>query len=77
MSIYKVRIKSDGNKTTYTTNATVLMTITHIPDLNKFELSADGKSLLIDTAEEADNVARQKITALFTKLGIVPDFIKE
>ena len=77
MSIYKVRIKTEGCKTVYTTNSHTHLTIMHNATTGKYELSTPKCVKVFDTAEEADKIAREKITALFTSLGIVPNFIDE
>ena len=77
MAIYKVRIKTEGNTTTYTTNATTLATVTYRPDLNKWDASTPSVGMLADTKEEADKTARESITAFFASVGLIPNFINE
>jgi hypothetical protein len=77
MSIYKVRIKTEGNKTTYTTNATTLATVAYRADLDKYDVSTPSVGMLADTEAEAHNTARESITAFFATLGIVPEFIND
>jgi len=77
MAIYKVRIKTEGNTTTYTTNATTLATVTYRADLDKYDISTPSTGLSADTAEEAEKIVREGITRLFTSLGIVPEFIND
>lgn len=77
MAIYKVRIKTEGNTTTYTTNATMLATVTYHPTLDKWDVSAPSIGMLADTKEEAAKTARESITAFFASVGLTPDFINE
>lgn len=77
MSIYKVRIKTEDNKTTYTTNATTLATVAYRADLDKYDVSTPNSSVLADTEAEAHNTARENITVFFASLGIVPEFIND
>lgn len=77
MAIYKVRIKTEDNTTTYTTNATTLATVTFRPTLDKWDVSAPSIGMLADTQEDADKVARESITAFFASVGFTPDFITE
>lgn len=77
MAIYKVHIKREGDKTTYTTNATILATVTNNPDLNKWSVSAPNIEVQVNTQEEADKVARESVTRFIATLGIVPDFIND
>lgn len=77
MAIYKVRIKTEGDTTTYTTNATTLATVTCHAETDKYSITTPNDSVLADTAEEADKIARESITELFTSLRIVPEFINE
>ncbi len=75
MAIYKVLIKTEGNTTTYTTNAAILATVEYRSELDKYEVSMHNGSALADTEPEAQNIARESIKALFATLGIVPEFI--
>lgn len=77
MTIYKVRIKTEGNKTTYTTNATTLATVTYRADLDKYDVSTPSIGMLADTEAEAHNTARESVTAFLATLGIVPEFIND
>lgn len=77
MTIYKVLIKTEGNTTTYTTNDTILATVEHRSELDKYEVSMHNGSALADKEPEAQNIARESIKALFEKLGIVPEFINK
>lgn len=77
MAIYKVRIKTEGNTTTYTTNATTLATINYKPEVNKWDVSAPSIGMMADTQEEADKTARESTTAFLASVGITPDFINE
>jgi hypothetical protein len=77
MTIYKVRIKTEDNKTTYTTNATTLATVTYRADLDKYDVSTPNSSVLADTEPEAQNTARESVTAFLATLGIVPEFIND
>ncbi len=77
MTIYKVRIRVDGDKTIYTVNQQVLSTITHLTDTGKYEVTAPSKNAIVDNAAEAETIAKDDITNLFTKLGIVPNFIND
>ena len=77
MTIYKVRIKTVSNKTTYTTNATTLATVIYRAELGKYDVSTPNSSVLADTEAEAHNTARESITAFFATLGIVPEFIND
>lgn len=75
MAIYKVLIKTEGNTTTYTTNAAILATVEYRSELDKYEVSMHNGSALADTEPEAQDIARESIKALFATLGIVPEFI--
>ena len=77
MAIYKVRIKTEGNTTTYTTNATTLATVTYRPTLYILDVSKPSVGMLADTKEEADKTARESITAFFASVGLIPNFINE
>lgn len=77
MSIYKVHIKTDGNVTTYTTNATLLATITYRAEVGKYNVTTDNWDKSVDTATEAENMVHEIITSLFTNWGITPDFIND
>lgn len=77
MAIYKVRIKTEGDKITYRTNATTLATVTYRPDLNKWDVSTPSVGMLAETKEDADKTARESITAFFASVGLSPDFINE
>lgn len=77
MTIYKVIIKTEGNTTTYTTNSTILATVEYRSELDKYEVSMHNGSALADTEPEAQDIARESVTALFEKLGIVPEFIND
>lgn len=76
MTIYKVHIRTEGNRTAYTVNETTLATIDCKAPGQYVISNSTGKELAaISTAEEADKMARDKITAFMARLGIVPDFI--
>lgn len=77
MAIYKVLIKTEGNTTTYTTNAAILATVEYRSELDKYEVSMHNGSALADTEPEAQDIARESIKALFATLGIVPEFIND
>lgn len=77
MTVYKVHIKTEGNTTTYTTNAEILATVTYRADLDKYDVSTPNGSVLADTEPEAQNTARESITAFLATLGIVPEFIND
>lgn len=77
MTIYKVIIKTEGNTTTYTTNSTILATVEYRSELDKYEVSMHNGSALADTEPETQDIARESVTALFEKLGIVPEFIND
>lgn len=77
MAIYKVHIKTEGNTTTYTTNAAILATVTYRANLDKYDVSTPSVGMLADTEAEAQNTARESITAFFATLGIVPEFIND
>jgi hypothetical protein len=77
MSIYKVRIKTEDNKTTYTTNAAMLATVTYRADLDKYDVSTPSVGMLADTEAEAHNTVRESITAFLAPLGVVPEFIND
>lgn len=77
MAIYKVHIKTEGDKTTYTTNATTLATVTYRADLGKYDITTPDNNTSTDTAASADKIARESITEQFTALGIVPKFIND
>lgn len=77
MAIYKVRIKTDGNTTTYTTNTTILATASYYPEVDKWHVSAPHTKKQRNTKEDADKTARESITALLASVGLTPDFINE
>ncbi len=77
MAIYKVRIKTEGNTTTYTTNATTLATINYNPESDKWYVSAPHTKRQRNTQEDADKTARESITAFFASVGLTPNFINE
>lgn len=77
MAIYKVHIKTEGNTTTYTTNATILATVTYRAELGKYDVSMPNSSVLADTEPEAQNIARESVTAFLATLGIVPECIND
>ena len=77
MAIYKVRIKTEANKTTYTTNATTFATITRHADSGKFEVTTPDWMQLADTSEEADKIAREFTTKVMASVGVEPNFINE
>lgn len=77
MATYKVHIKTDGNTTTYTTNAAILATVTYRVDLDKYDVSAPSVGMLADTEAEAQKAARESITAFLAPLGVVPEFIND
>lgn len=77
MAIYKVHIKTEGDKTTYTTNAVTLATVTHRADLGKYDVSTPSVGMLAGTEAEAHSTARESITAFLATLGIVPEFIND
>lgn len=75
MAIYKVHIKTEGDKTTYTTNATTLAAVTYRADLDKYDVSTPSVGMLADTEAEAHTAAREGVTAFLATLGIVPEYI--
>lgn len=77
MAIYKVHIKTDGNKTTYTTNATTFATITRRADSGKYEVTTPDSVQLVDTPEEASRIAREFTARVMASVGVVPNFINE
>ena len=77
MAIYKVIIKTEGDKTTYKTNATTFATITSLTDSGKFEVTTPYSVQLVDTSEEADKIAREFTTKVMASIGVVPNFINE
>lgn len=77
MTVYKVHIKTEGNTTTYTTNAATLATVTYRAELGKYDVSTPSVGMLADTEAEAQNTARESITAFLAPLGIVPEFIND
>ena len=77
MAIYKVRIKTEANKTTYTTNATTFAAITRHADSGKFEVTTPYSVQLADSMEEADKIAREFTTKVMASVGTVPNFINE
>ncbi|MDE6383163.1 MAG: hypothetical protein K2J17_08255 [Paramuribaculum sp.] len=77
MAIYKVHIKTEGNDTTYTTNATTFATITRHVDSGKFEVTTPNSMQLADTMEEADKIAREFTAKVMASVGVVPNFTKE
>ena len=77
MAIYKVHVKTDGDKTTYITNATTFATITRLADSGKFEVTTPDSVQQADTADEADKIAREFTTRVMASVGTVPNFIIE
>lgn len=77
MAIYKVHIKTVGDKTTYTTNATTLAAITYRADFDKYDVNTPSVGVMVETSEEADKIARESVTAFLANLGVVPNFINE
>ncbi len=77
MAIYKVRIKTEGNTTTYTTNATTLATIIFSPEAEKWDITAPYTKERAHTQKEADKTARESITAFFASMGLTADFVCE
>lgn len=77
MAIYKVHVKTDGDKTIYTVNTTELISIARLANINKYKVYTDTQEMIVNTFEEADKTAREKITRFFAGLGIVPNFIIE
>lgn len=77
MAIYKVHIKTEGNTTTYTTNAATLATVAYRAELDKYDVSTPSVGMLADTEAEAQKVARESVTAFLSTLGIVPEFIND
>ena len=77
MAIYKVHIKTEENTTTYTTNATTLATVAYRANLDKYDVSTPSVGMLADTEAEAQNTARESVTAFLATLGIVPEFIND
>ena len=77
MATYKVHIKKNGYKTTYSTNDTTLATTIYRPDLDKYDLCSPSVGQLVNTREEADSAARESITAFFATVGLVPDFVND
>ena len=77
MAIYKVIIKTEGDKTTYRTNATTFATITHRADSGKFEVTTPDSVQLADTPDEADKIAREFTARVMGSVGVVPNFINE
>lgn len=77
MAIYKVIIRTDGDKTTYTTNATTFATITRRADSGRYEVTTPDGAQLADTLEEADKIAREFTAKVMAYVGVVPNFINE
>lgn len=77
MAVYKVLIKTEGDKTTYTTNATTLATVSYNQESDKWHVSAPHTKKQVSTKEEAEEAARDGITAFFASLGLTPNFINE
>lgn len=77
MAIYKVHIRTERNTTTYTTNATIFATVTYRGELGKYDVSMPNGSVLADTEPEAQNIARESVTAFLATLGIVSEFIND
>lgn len=77
MAICKVHIRTESNTTTYTTNATILATVTYRAELGKYDVSMPNSSVLADTETEAQNIARESVTAFLATLGIVPEYIND
>lgn len=77
MAIYKVHIKTEGDTTTYTTNATTLATVAYRADLDKYDVSTPSIDMLADTEAEAHNITRESVTAFLATVGPVPEFIND
>lgn len=77
MAIYKVNIKTKGDKTVYSIYSTVLASVTFLADLGKYEVASERNKQLADTADEADKAARESVRTFLAHLGIVPNFINE
>ncbi len=77
MAIYKVRIKTEEDKTTYITNDTKFATISRCEVSGKYEVLTPDWVRLVDTPEEADKVAREFVTNVMASVGVVPNFINE
>ncbi len=77
MAIYKVHIKTEGDTTTYTTNATTLATVAYRADLDKYDVSTPSIDMLADTEAEAHNITRESVTAFLATVGTVPEFIND
>ena len=77
MAVYKVHIKTGGDKTTYTTNATTLATVSYNQESDKWHVSAPRTKKQVSTKEEADDITRKSITAFFASSGLTPNFINE
>lgn len=76
MAIYKVLIRTESNTTTYTTNAIIFAIMTYCAELGKYDVSMPNGSVLADTEPEAQNIARESVTAFLSTLGIVSEWIK-
>ncbi len=77
MAVYKVLIKTEGGKITYTTNATTLATISYNQESDKWHVSASHTKRQVNTKEEADDITCKSITAFFASSGLTPNFINE
>ena len=77
MAIYKVRINNDSNTITYKTNSTILATVEYQPEIDKYIVSTPAGSIEANTLEDADYVARIRISDFLASFGVVPNFIAE
>lgn len=77
MAIYKVHIKTDGDKTIYSTNGTTLATVSYNPATDKWDISAPTMDGQTATQEEADKAVRESITVFFATTGLSPNFTKD
>lgn len=73
METYKVRIKTDGNVKSYTTNTITLAKITRIAGM--YELIAPSLGITTDDLQEADKLAKKAINRFFRSVGLVANYI--
>lgn len=75
MSIYKVHIATDGDKTTYTINGHELAAVTKTA--NGYTMATTRINQIHATFAEADTAAKSVITKALAAFGCVPNFINK
>lgn len=75
MSIYKVRIATDGDKTNYTINGHILAEVSKTAD--GYAMTTNGRTQPFATPTEANDAAKSAVTKILASLGCTPNFINE